>query len=719
MTDPGPTPPADDAPGLRWGVLGTGGIARAFVTDLANLPTHSVVAVGSRTPAGAAAFGDEFAVPRRYDSVAGLVGDPDVDAVYVATPHPAHAEGALAAVAAGKHVLVEKAFTVDSGQAHAIADAARAAGVVVLEAMWTRFLPHTLRIRELVAAGAIGEVRTVVADHGQWFAQDPTHRLFDPDLGGGALLDLGIYPVSWASMILGAPSRVTAVSDPAFTGVDAQTSVILQYPGGAHAVLTTTLEALTPRRAWISGTEGTIEVDPTFYALTSFTLTRRDGHVERFETPAEIVGGDGGGKGLRFEAAELARCVAEGLPESPHLPVAETVAIMETMDEIRRQIGLVYPGEEAADLVGAVADLDEAGEWISVPDDEAPAHPYDEPLVRLLDGMGLRHLTDAGCLTFVGGADEFAVLSAFGADLSSPMSVEQASEAMVDAVCVLRTPSGVVVAEENGYQGSRTEVLRRAASDGRAASVVWNVNALGTLSLTEDGARVGGADLVALGLGVEFDLPADVRPALTAAAADETTSPVPAAVAAAAGWAGFQVPEVWFPDDITVYPVLAVADDFRPGSPEHTTLAWSMADLIARVVAAPPATQRAIAEWAALDRLAAAGLDGDPAVAAVTAGFGADGGPVPSFEPAAALHETLRREAEVLRRTDPSRHGGESGPDLARAQTRLAALETLRHACWPVPVEGAIGALERVLLRGGPDEHRALREVRLLLDRAV
>ncbi|WP_198955301.1 Gfo/Idh/MocA family oxidoreductase [Kineosporia sp. R_H_3] len=714
MTDPGPTPLTDDTPGLRWGVLGTGGIARAFVTDLANLPTHSVVAVGSRTAAGAAAFGDRFAVPRRYDSVAGLVGDPDVDAVYVATPHPAHAEGALAAVAAGKHVLVEKAFTVDAAQAHAIADAAREAGVVVLEAMWTRFLPHTLRIRELIAAGAIGEVRTLVADHGQWFAQDPTHRLFDPDLGGGALLDLGIYPVSWASMILGAPSRVTAVSDPAFTGVDAQTSVILQYPGGAHAVLTTTLEALTPRRAWISGTEGTIEVDPTFYALTSFTLTRRDGHVERYETPAEIVGGrgDGGGKGLRFEAAELARCVAEGLTESPHLPVAETVAIMETMDEIRRQIGLVYPGEEPGGP--AVVDGGEILTWQSGPDD---VDPYEEVFVRLLRGLGLGHLLEAGCLTFVADGRRDEVLAAFGADLSSPMTVEEAGLAMVDAVCVLATRSGVVVAEANGYQGSRPEVLRQVGAAGRAASMFWNVNAVTRLTLVEDGATVGSEELIGLEEQPRPDLPADLLPALLEAVTGDTSA-VPAGIEAAATWAGFDVLEAWFDEDTVVYPVLPVAEDFRPASPEHTTLAWSMADLVARVVAAPPATQRAIAEWAALDRLAAAGLDGDPAVAAVTSGFGTTaGGPLPTFEPVAALHETLRREAEVLRRTDPSRHGGETGPDLARAHVRLAALETLRHACWPVPVEAAIGALEGVL-RGGADEHRALREVRLLLDRA-
>ena len=341
MTPPDPTPALRPGPGLRWGILGTGGIATDFATDLQALPGHSVAAVLSRNAQRVTRFGERFGVTGRYVDVRHLVEDPAVDAVYVATPHPLHAEGALAAVRAGKHVLVEKPFTMDAAQARAVADAGAAAGVVVLEAMWTRFLPHVLRLRELLAQGAVGKVRTVVADHGQWFSADAAHRLFDPALGGGALLDLGIYPVSWASMVLGTPSSVTAVSDAAFTGVDAQTSVLLQHPGGAHAVLTCTLGSLTPRQAWIAGDQGVIKVDPVFYAATGFTLTRRDGRTERFDTAAEVLASPG--KGLRFEAAELARCVAEGLTESPHLPLAETVSIMETMDEIRRQIGLTYP----------------------------------------------------------------------------------------------------------------------------------------------------------------------------------------------------------------------------------------------------------------------------------------------------------------------------------------------------------------------------------------
>jgi predicted dehydrogenase len=211
--------------------------------------------------------------------------------------------------------------------------------VFCLEAMWTRFLPHTRRICELVEDGALGQIRTVVADHGQGFTPDPAHRLFSPELGGGAMLDLGIYPLSWAVMLLGSPTEVVATSVPALTGVDAQTSAVLSYPDGAHAVITSTLEAFTPRRSFISGTEATIDVDPVFYANTGFTVYQSDQVVERFE-PVPL---DGPGKGMRFEALEAARCIRAGLTESPLLPLHETVAIMGLVDEIHRQIGRPTP----------------------------------------------------------------------------------------------------------------------------------------------------------------------------------------------------------------------------------------------------------------------------------------------------------------------------------------------------------------------------------------
>ncbi|HST81544.1 MAG TPA: Gfo/Idh/MocA family oxidoreductase [Kineosporiaceae bacterium] len=329
---------------VRWGVIGTGGIAAKFVADLALLPDAEVVAVGSRSADGAADFGDRFQIDRRHASYADLVADPDIDAVYIATPHPFHAEHALQAIAAGKPVLVEKPFAMNAGEARSVVDAARAAGVFCMEAMWTRFLPHMIRLRELLAEGALGEILAVSADQGMRFEPDPEHRLFAPELGGGALLDLGIYPFSFASMVLGVPETVRASATSAFTGVDQTTSAVLTYSGGAHAVVICTSAAATPMRAWVAGTQGRIEIDRPWYQATSFTLTRMDGSTERYETPAGVVQdiAQGRAKGMRFEAAELGRCLRAGLLESPVMPLDETVSILGTLDEVRDQIGLSY-----------------------------------------------------------------------------------------------------------------------------------------------------------------------------------------------------------------------------------------------------------------------------------------------------------------------------------------------------------------------------------------
>lgn len=321
---------------VRFGVIGTGGIATAFTRDLALLPDAEMVAVGSRSQASADAFGDAHAIARRHDSYAALATDPEVDVVYVSTPHPDHHASARLAIDAGKAVLVEKPFTMDAVEALDLVTAARERGTFVMEAMWARFNPHLVRVRELLAAGVLGTVTTVLADHAQWFADDPAFRLFAPELGGGALLDLGIYPVSLASMVLGTPTEVVARSTPASTGVDGQTSILLGYPGGAHAVLSTTLFAAGPNRAAIVGTDGRIEIDGTWYAPTSFTLTLRSGEVTRYDEPHD-------GHGLRHEAAEVVRCLRAGLLESPVMPADESVAIMRTMDEVRAQIGLHYP----------------------------------------------------------------------------------------------------------------------------------------------------------------------------------------------------------------------------------------------------------------------------------------------------------------------------------------------------------------------------------------
>jgi predicted dehydrogenase len=289
-----------------------------------------VVAVGSRRRATADEFADRFDVPNRHASYEDLVADSEVDVVYVSTPHPLHHPDALLALRAGKPVLVEKPFTMNAAEAEALVATARAEGLFLMEAMWTRFLPHVLQIRRLLAEGALGEIVTVTADHGQWFAEDRGFRLFAPELGGGALLDLGIYPVSFASMVLGAPDRVVALADPAFTGVDAQTSILLGHPHGAHAVLTCTLSAKSPTRAAIIGTEARIEIEGDFYAPSPFTLIPRDGEPQRFEAPQEL-------RGLRHEADEVARCLGDGLLESPAMPLDETVAIMRTMDAVRAQ----------------------------------------------------------------------------------------------------------------------------------------------------------------------------------------------------------------------------------------------------------------------------------------------------------------------------------------------------------------------------------------------
>lgn len=321
---------------VRWGLMATGGIARTFAADLAHVADATIMAVGSRSQASADAFADKFAVPHRHASYAELAADPDVDAIYVSPPHPQHRDAALLALRGGKAVLCEKPFAMDLAEASELVSLARDSGLLLVEAMWTRFLPTMVRVREILAAGTLGELVYLTAEHGQWFAEDPDFRLFAPSLGGGALLDLGVYPVSFAHMVLGTPSRITAVSDPAFTGVDRTTSAILQYEGGAHAVLTTSLAAASSCPAAIYGTKARLELDGVFYMPTSFRVVSRDGELLETYTPPA------GGRGMEHEAAEVGRCLRAGLTESPLMPLDETLAVLATLDEIRRQIGLDY-----------------------------------------------------------------------------------------------------------------------------------------------------------------------------------------------------------------------------------------------------------------------------------------------------------------------------------------------------------------------------------------
>ena len=315
---------------LRWGLIGTGWIADSFAADLACTESGRVVAVGSRRTESADRFADRFEIPNRHGSYEALVADPEVDVVYVATPHPLHHPNTLLALRAGKPVLVEKPFTMNAVEARELVAAARAEKLFCMEAMWTRFLPHIAQIRRLVAEGALGEIVTVSADHGQWFAKDPEFRLFAPELGGGALLDLGVYPVSFASMLLGAPSTIVSLIDPAFTGVDGQTSMLFGYDSGAQAVLSCTLSAKSPTRAAIVGSEARIEIDGDFYTPTSFTLITRSGERTRYDEPHP-------GRGLWHQADEVARCLREGLLESPLMPLDESISIMQTLDAVLAQ----------------------------------------------------------------------------------------------------------------------------------------------------------------------------------------------------------------------------------------------------------------------------------------------------------------------------------------------------------------------------------------------
>ena len=323
---------------LRWGILGPGGIAHSFTKDLRR-HGFDVQAVASRSLDRAEAFAAEYDIPRSYGSYAELAADPNVDIVYVATPHPQHVEPALAMIAGGKHVLIEKAFTVNEAEARAIRDAAAAAGVLAMEAMWTRYLPHMVRIREIIASGTLGDVRGLIADHTQDLPDDPAHRLNDLALGGGALLDLAIYPISFAWDVFGAPERIQATAKIKETGADAEVATMFTYAGGAIATTFSSSTLAGRNQATVLGSEARIEIDPTWYGETSFRVIASDHTVlEEFTPTLE-------GRGMQYQAWEAERRVAEGDLTGGALSIDETVAIMACMDEIRRQIGVVYPSE--------------------------------------------------------------------------------------------------------------------------------------------------------------------------------------------------------------------------------------------------------------------------------------------------------------------------------------------------------------------------------------
>lgn len=323
---------------IRWGILGTGWIADQMVTDLIGSGL-TVQAVGSRSQEAADAFADKYGIEHRYSSYEALVNADDIDIVYVGTPHPLHFENASMALRAGKHVLCEKPITLNARDTKALADLAAEQGVLLLEAMWTRFLPGHVRIREIIEAGTIGEVRELIADHNQNLPRDPKHRINNPELGGGALLDLGIYPISFAYQLFGSPSTVLSHAAFTSTGVDRQTSIILGYEDGRQAVLTTALDLNGPVEAVIVGTAGRIELEPWWYAPGNFTVYNNDNEViERYEANERL-------RGMQYQAFEAEALIRAGKTASDILSPSDSVAIMQILDTVRSQIGLVYPGE--------------------------------------------------------------------------------------------------------------------------------------------------------------------------------------------------------------------------------------------------------------------------------------------------------------------------------------------------------------------------------------
>jgi predicted dehydrogenase len=323
---------------FRWGILASGGIAQAFARDLSYFNNHIVAAVGSRSQESADAFAAEFPGCAAYSSYEALVADPSLDAIYVASPHPYHVSNTVLALNAGKPVLCEKPFTINAAEAREMKAAADANGVALMEAMWARFLPHMHKVREILASGILGQIWAVEADHGQRLSDYANPRHWEPSLGGGALLDLGIYPISFAHMVLGVPNKISASATFTDKGVDASSSVIFDYKDGAQAILTSNMMVSTPCRATICGTLGKIEIDRTFYNPASMRVIMHDGTTTEYPS-------DYKGHGLREQAAEFERVVRNGDKSSSILTPDESILIMESLDEVRRQIGLIYPSE--------------------------------------------------------------------------------------------------------------------------------------------------------------------------------------------------------------------------------------------------------------------------------------------------------------------------------------------------------------------------------------
>ena len=323
---------------LRWGILSTGHIAHKFALGVGATESSVIQAVASRTQDKAEAFGDKFDIPRRYGSYEAMVADAEIDAIYVATPHPMHAENTILCLRGHKAVLCEKPFAVNATLAGQMIDTARKEGLFLMEAMWSRFLPPIRKAKELVDAGAIGELRMITADFGFRGKWDPASRLLNPDLAGGGLLDVGIYPISLASLFFGEARSVASQAHIGKTGVDEQAGIVVKYDAGRLSVITTGVRTQTPMEAWLLGTDGRIHLHGPWWRGNPLTLMVNGKDSETIAPTTE-------GNGYNYEIDEVARCIAAGKCESDIMPLDETLSIVKLLDEIRAQWGLKYPME--------------------------------------------------------------------------------------------------------------------------------------------------------------------------------------------------------------------------------------------------------------------------------------------------------------------------------------------------------------------------------------
>ncbi|MDR0435232.1 MAG: Gfo/Idh/MocA family oxidoreductase [Propionibacteriaceae bacterium] len=326
-----------DAPGIKWGILAPGHIANRFVTEVHRYTLSRIAAVGSRDFARAQQFATEHGIERAYGSYAELVDDPTIDAIYVANPHSEHHAAALLALESGKPVLVEKAFTINAAQAEDVFTLAKRQGLFAMEAMWSRFLPHYPTVKALIDDGDLGEVVGVTANHSQPLNFNPEGRLLNPALAGGALLDLGIYPMSFFHYLLGSPTTVHAEGVLTETGVDQREAITLGFAAGAYGLSYCDLSAAGTNPAEIIGTVGRIDIPGWFYQPQNIVFTPLNGEPITLRTKVE--------GGFQYEAAEAARCIRDGRVESGVISWADTVAVLRTTDAIRAQLGVVYPQE--------------------------------------------------------------------------------------------------------------------------------------------------------------------------------------------------------------------------------------------------------------------------------------------------------------------------------------------------------------------------------------